>query len=111
MHPSVKTLSLTQAQSVWGGGWGGGGGDLIPIDRGNDACSVSVFVFHSYKKRYWKKPYFDALDKLRETLDHIYGEGKVSLVDATLRWIYNHSWMDGAYGGMFFLSVVLLGLL
>lgn len=65
-------------------------------------CTLCIcFVFPSYKKRYWKKPYFDAIDKLRVTLDRIYGEGKVSLVDATLRWMYNHSRMDGAYGGLF----------
>lgn len=52
----------------------------------------------AYLKRYWKKPLFDLLDKLRTTLDHIYGKGKVSLVDASLRWMYHHSKMDGAHG-------------
>ena len=42
---------------------------------------------------------FDLLDKLRATLDRIYGEGKVTLVDASLRWMYHHSKMDGACGG------------
>lgn len=51
-----------------------------------------------YRQRYWKKPLFDALDKLRKTLDRIYGEGKVSLVDATFRWMYHHSKLDGAHG-------------
>jgi len=51
-----------------------------------------------YKKRYWKKPLFDAIDRLKETLDRIYGEGKVTLVDATLRWMYHHSKMDGSHG-------------
>ena len=60
----------------------------------------------SYIKRYWKKPLFDLLDKLRVTLDHVYGEGKVSLIDASLRWMYHHSKMEGAQGGKVnFLSV------
>lgn len=42
---------------------------------------------------------FDLLEKLRVTLDRVYGEGKVSLVDASLRWMYHHSKMDGSHGG------------
>ena len=53
----------------------------------------------SYIKRYWKKSLFDLLEKLRVTLDRVYGEGKVSLVDASLRWMYHHSKMDGSHGG------------
>ena len=60
-------------------------------------------LFCSYKKRYWKKPLFDAIDRLKETLDRIYGEGKVTLVDATLRWMYHHSKMDGSHEGMLIL--------
>jgi len=52
----------------------------------------------AYVKRFWKKPLFDAIDRLNETLDRIYGEGKVSLVDASIRWMYHHSKMDGAHG-------------
>ena len=55
-------------------------------------------------KRFWKKPLFDLLDKLKVTLDRIYGEGKVSLIDATLRWMYHHSQMDGAHGGTYSFS-------
>ncbi|KAL9981155.1 hypothetical protein ACROYT_G009823 [Oculina patagonica] len=51
-----------------------------------------------YIKRYWKKPLFELLDKLKVTLDRIYGEGKVTLIDASLRWMYHHSKMDGALG-------------
>ena len=59
----------------------------------------TFFIFHSYKQRYWKKPLLDAIDKLRATLDRVYGEGKVTLVDATLSWMFHHSKMDGAHGG------------
>ncbi|PFX25622.1 Aflatoxin B1 aldehyde reductase member 2 [Stylophora pistillata] len=52
----------------------------------------------SYVNRFWKKPLFDLLDKLRGTLDRIYGEGKVTLIDASLRWMYHHSKLDGACG-------------
>jgi len=51
-----------------------------------------------YVKRYWKKPLFDLLKKLQVTLDLVYGEGEVSLIDASLRWMYHHSKMDGAHG-------------
>ena len=64
-------------------------------------CTLCAPIFRSYLKRYWKKPLFDAIDKLKETLDRVYGEGKVTLVDATLRWMYHHSKMDGAHGGAF----------
>ena len=60
-----------------------------------------VHFLFSYIKRFWKKPFFDLLDKLRTTLDRIYGEGKVTLIDASLRWMYHHSKMDGACGGKF----------
>lgn len=59
---------------------------------------ILLFVFCRYIKRYWKKPFFDVLDKLKANLDRIYGEGKVSLVDAAIRWMYHHSQMDGAHG-------------
>ena len=42
---------------------------------------------------------FDLLEKLRVTLDRVYSEGKVSFVDASLRWMYHHSKMDGSHGG------------
>lgn len=51
-----------------------------------------------YQKLYWKRPLFDSLDKLRTTLNRIYGEGKVTLIDASLGWMYHHSKMDGACG-------------
>ena len=61
---------------------------------------LNSLFFHSYLNTYWKKPLFDLLEKLRATLDRIYGEGKVTLIDASLRWMYHHSKMDGTYGGM-----------
>ena len=60
---------------------------------------IQINIFSSYLKRFWKKPLFDLLDQLRTTLDRIYGEGKVTLIDASLRWMYHHSKMDGACGG------------
>ncbi|CAH3192525.1 unnamed protein product [Porites evermanni] len=51
-----------------------------------------------YVARFWKKPLFGLLDKLKGTMNSIYGEGKVSLIDASLRWMYHHSKLDGACG-------------
>jgi len=45
----------------------------------------------AYRGRYWKKVNFDALDNIKHRLDEAYGEGKVSLVDASLRWMVHHS--------------------
>ncbi|XP_031571590.1 aflatoxin B1 aldehyde reductase member 2-like [Actinia tenebrosa] len=52
----------------------------------------------SYRERFWKKPLFDVLDKLKVKLNEIYGEGKVSPTEASLRWIYHHSLMSEKYG-------------
>ena len=43
---------------------------------------------------------FDALDTVKVALDHVYGPGKVSLADASIRWMYHHSILDGAHGGL-----------
>ncbi|XP_029212590.1 aflatoxin B1 aldehyde reductase member 4-like isoform X5 [Acropora millepora] len=51
-----------------------------------------------FLKFFWKKPMFDAVDKVKVALDHVYGPGKVSLADASIRWCYHHSILDGAYG-------------
>ncbi|KAK2549744.1 Aflatoxin B1 aldehyde reductase member 4 [Acropora cervicornis] len=51
-----------------------------------------------FLKFFWKKPMFDAVDKVRVALGHVYGPGKVSLADASIRWCYHHSILDGAYG-------------
>lgn len=50
---------------------------------------------------------FDAVDKVKVALDHVYGPGKVSLADASIRWCYHHSILDGAYGGMRAISLFL----
>lgn len=44
-----------------------------------------------YRERYWKKCYFDGIDKIKEQLDTNYGEGKVSMSEASLRWMKHHS--------------------
>ncbi|XP_015754891.1 PREDICTED: aflatoxin B1 aldehyde reductase member 4-like [Acropora digitifera] len=51
-----------------------------------------------FLKFFWKKPMFDAVDKVKVALDHVYGPDKVSLADASIRWCYHHSILDGAYG-------------
>ena len=50
---------------------------------------------------------FDAVDKVKVALDHVYGPGKVSLADASIRWCYHHSTLDGAHGGMRAISLCL----
>jgi len=53
------------------------------------------FTFRpNYRNRYWKKPFFDALDLLAKTCAK---EG-VPLVQAAYRWLAHHSCLDAARG-------------
>ena len=54
--------------------------------------------FHSYRKRYWKKRLFDSVEKVKTALDHVY-HGHVTMGEASIRWMYHHSQLDGRYGG------------
>ena len=50
----------------------------------------------SYRDRYWRESTFKGVELIVRTLDEVYGEGKVSLVSATFRWMNHHSKMrDG----------------
>merc|ERR1712048_620981 len=44
----------------------------------------------AYQDRYWKKEYFDGIDLVNAALTSSY-KGEVGLLEASLRWIYNHS--------------------
>ncbi|EDO41340.1 predicted protein [Nematostella vectensis] len=57
-----------------------------------------------YFDRFWKKEIFDTLDKVKAKLNELYGEDKVSLTDASLRWMYHHSKLNGKHA-----DVVILG--
>lgn len=48
----------------------------------------------SYRKRYWKKNYFDALDIVRQECEK---EG-ISCVEAAYRWLVNHSYLSAEVG-------------
>ena len=48
----------------------------------------------SYRKRYWKQSYFDAVDAIKQACD---AEG-VPMVEAAYRWLVNHSMMDAEKG-------------
>jgi len=51
-----------------------------------------------YRDRYWKEEHFAAMEKLKELLSLHHPEEEVSLPKAALRWIYNHSLLDGSKG-------------
>lgn len=44
----------------------------------------------SYRNRYWKQSYFDAVDEIRKACE---AEG-IPMVEAAYRWLCNHSMMD-----------------
>ena len=50
-----------------------------------------------YRKRYWRKEVFDAVDKIQESLLEEYGD-QVNILEASLRWLYHHSKLNGLNG-------------
>lgn len=48
----------------------------------------------SYRDRYWKQSYFDAVDEIRKVCE---AEG-IPMVEAAYRWLCNHSKMDATKG-------------
>lgn len=48
---------------------------------------------------------FTGIEKVRESLDRVYGAGKVSLANASVRWIVHHSQLDPKYGGGYYWMV------
>ncbi len=44
--------------------------------------------------RYWKDPYFNALDIIRDAAS----KAGLTMAEVALRWISNHSLMDPQYG-------------
>lgn len=48
----------------------------------------------SYRKRYWKQSYFDAVDEIRKACEL---EG-IPMVEAAYRWLCNHSCLDATKG-------------
>lgn len=48
----------------------------------------------SYRKRYWKESYFNAVDAIREACE---AEG-IPMVEAAYRWLCNHSKLDASQG-------------
>jgi len=51
-----------------------------------------------YRERYWKEEHFAAMEKLKELLSLHHPDEEISLPSAALRWIYNHSVLDGSKG-------------
>lgn len=52
----------------------------------------------AYRNRYWKKEYFDGIEKIRNALNEIYGEGQVSVPESAYRWLYHHSCLSAEKG-------------
>ena len=50
-----------------------------------------------YRNRYWKKVIFNAIEKIKSVLNEVYGK-KVDITEASLRWMYHHSKLDGSCG-------------
>ncbi len=48
----------------------------------------------SYRKRYWKQSYFDAMDEIRKACDAEH----IPMVEAAYRWLCNHSMLDVSKG-------------
>ena len=48
----------------------------------------------SYRDRYWKQSYFDAVDAIRQACE---AEG-IPMVESAYRWLCNHSMLDASKG-------------
>lgn len=54
----------------------------------------SVLQCHThfrFRERYWRESIFEGIELVQKALDSVYGEGQVSLLRATLRWMCHHS--------------------
>ena len=56
-----------------------------------DVCIYVDISYFRYQERYWRKSVFEGIDLLKKTLSSVYGEGQVSLIEATYRWMCHHS--------------------
>ncbi|NXA41815.1 ARK74 reductase, partial [Eudromia elegans] len=52
----------------------------------------------TYRNRYWKKHHFEAIALVERAVKEAYGPSAPSLTSAALRWIYNHSKLQGSLG-------------
>ncbi|XP_065903166.1 aflatoxin B1 aldehyde reductase member 2-like isoform X2 [Dysidea avara] len=57
----------------------------------------SVFE-ERYRDRYWRQSLFTGIEKVKKSLESVYGAGKVSLANAAVRWMVHHSQLDPKYG-------------
>ena len=66
-----------------------------------DVCIYVDISYFRYQERYWRKSVFEGIDLLKKTLSSVYGEGRVSLIEATYRWMCHHSKLssNGEWGG------------
>jgi len=49
----------------------------------------------AYQQRYWKPCMFAAIDLIQSALTNEYGDGRVTLAEASLRWMMHHSKLGG----------------
>ena len=61
-----------------------------------------------YRDRYWRDSAFRGMELVRETLEEVYGAGKVSMVSATFRWLNHHSAMRPECNGMIYLVIIII---
>ena len=48
-----------------------------------------------YRDRHLRESTLDGVELVQKTLKEVYGEGEVSLVQASLRWLIHHSQLKG----------------
>lgn len=51
----------------------------------------------AYRKRFWHKEYFDGVTEIQNALNSCYGDGTVTLIEASTRWMYHHSMLPGEH--------------
>jgi len=69
------------------------------IEEGNKTESGRFFgsLGEMYRKRYWKKEIFESVAKIEIVLNEVY-KGMVNITEASLRWLFHHSRLNGSHG-------------
>ena len=73
---------------------------IVPTLVKNSKFFVYLLHIHyRYRDRYWRQSLFTGIEKVKKSLESVYGAGKVSLANAAVRWMVHHSQLDPKYGG------------
>ena len=56
---------------------------------------------YRYRERFWRESIFTGVECIKESLTSAYGNDKVSVANAAMRWLVHHSQLDPRHGGIY----------